>query len=248
MFRTSGRAVDPRTVAPLLREALRANPRVTFIGDTRVTHVTRCDRRRLVVHAHHDGVACAERYDQVANTLWHGRLEIDARLGLDPGRPWLYRYKFGSRIRVSLRPEGPPSLTCVLGPFGDIVNFGARGLFLSWYPIGMVATSTDLRPPEWHQRLSQKTRLEVFRRSFREWLIRCPGLESIGFDEADVDPSGGVIMAWGSTDIDDPESELHTRYEIGVHSVDNYHSVNVGKYTMTPFLGLKTAERILGLS
>ena len=31
---------------------------------------------------------------------------------------------------------------------------------------------------------------------------------------------GGVIFAWGSTDIDDATSELHTRYEIGVHSFD----------------------------
>ena len=248
VFRTSERAVDPRTVAPLLREALHASSRVTFIGDTRVSNVTRSERARLVVHAHHDGVASAEPYDHVANTLWHGRLEIDARLGLAPARPWLYRYKFGSRIRVPLRPDGPPSLTCVLGPFGDIVNFGERGLFLSWYPTGMIATSTDLRPPEWDRGLTPEARHGVFRRSFREWRRRCPRLDALVFEEADVDPSGGVILAWGSTDIDDPQSELHTRYEIGVHSVANYHSVNTGKYTMTPFLGLRTAERILGLS
>ena len=248
VFRTCERAVDPYTVGSLLREALRASPRITFLGDTRVTNVVRAGSGRLVVHADHGAVASAEPYEHVANTLWHGRLEIDATLGLGPSRPCLHRYKFANRIRLRLRPETPPSLTCVLGPFGDIVNFGDRGLFLSWYPTGMVAMSSALRPPEWDQELTSATRHEVFRRSHREWLRLCPELETLVFDEADVDPSGGIIMAWGSTDIDDPRSELHTRFEIGVHSVDNYHSVNTGKYTTAPLLGLETAERILGLA
>ena len=108
VFSTSERSVDPRTVAPLLKAALEASSRISFIGNTRVTSVTRTARGRLVVHGVCDGAYSAEAYDHVANTLWHGRLEIDATLGLAPERPWLYRYKFGSRIRVALRPETPP--------------------------------------------------------------------------------------------------------------------------------------------
>jgi hypothetical protein len=29
--------------------------------------------------------------------------------------------------------------------------------------------------------------------------------------------------------------------------VDGYHSVNTGKYTMVPYLGLRAAERVLGV-
>ena len=140
----------------------------------------------------------------------------------------------------------PPSITCVLGPFGDIVNFGDRGLYLSWYPIGMTATSQALRPPEWEDEYTPEARYEVFRRSYEHWSTLCPGLAEIEFTPEDVDPSGGVIFTWGDSDIDDDESELHERYEIGVVTVGNYHTVNTGKFTMSPYFGLKTAERILG--
>jgi hypothetical protein len=77
---------------------------------------------------------------------------------------------------------------------------------------------------------------------------RCPPLRSLRFRPSDVDPGGGIIFAWGDTGVDDPESMLHERFEIGVHSYGNYHTVNTGKYTMTPWMGMKTAERILGVS
>ena len=56
-----------------------------------------------------------------------------------------------------------------------------------------------------------------------------------------------MIFAWGESDISDPHSKLHDRYQIGVHSVDRYHSVNTGKYTLVPYFGLKAAERVLGI-
>lgn len=89
--------------------------------------------------------------------------------------------------------------------------------------------------------------MEVFRRSLAEWRKRCPSLATLAFLDKDVDPSGGVIFAWGDTGLDDPWSKLHDRHEVGVYSVGNYHSVNTGKYTLGPLMGLKTAERILGI-
>jgi hypothetical protein len=56
---------------------------------------------------------------------------------------------------------------------------------------------------------------------------------------------GGVIVAWGHTDIDDPASELHRRYEIGVTSNGRYHSVDPGKLTMTPYFAGVCADRIV---
>jgi hypothetical protein len=55
---------------------------------------------------------------------------------------------------------------------------------------------------------------------------------------------GGVIVAWGSTDIDDHASELHRRYEIGVHSYGSYHSIDSGKLTMAPHFAKICADRI----
>jgi hypothetical protein len=55
---------------------------------------------------------------------------------------------------------------------------------------------------------------------------------------------GGVIVAWGETDIYDPASELHRRYEIGVTSCGRFHSVDPGKLTMAPLFAEVCAERI----
>lgn len=247
MFRTNERAVDPRTVAPLLRAAARGNPRIRFIGGARVIDVARLDHGAIAVTFEKDGERYVEEYDQVANTLWHGRLEIDARIGLRPEMSWMHRYKFANRVRVPLGPE-IPSITCVLGPFGDIVNYGANGLFLSWYPEGMIGTSFDLQPPDWDHELTPERRHRVFQRSHAEWIERCPLLRSLDFSEKDVDPGGGVIFAWGNTGVDDQRSKLHDRYDVGVYSVRNYHTVDTGKYTLSPLMGMRTADRILGVA
>lgn len=247
-FRTSERSIDPRPLAAALRGAVAAEPGIHLIGNARVCSVDPGGGGRLRVTFEIGGETHHECYDQVANTLWHGRLEIDAGRGLPQDRSWLYRYKFGNRVLVPLEPHAVPSLTCVLGPFGDIVNFGDGGLYLSWYPIGMTATSRELRPPEWEQSHSPAARYDVFRRSYDHWVTLCPSLGGVDFSPDDVDPAGGVIFSWGATDIDHHDSELHQRYEIGIYTVGNYHTVNTGKFTMTPFFGLRTAERILGLS
>lgn len=54
-----------------------------------------------------------------------------------------------------------------------------------------------------------------------------------------------MITAWGETDISDPASELHRRYEIGVNSAEGHHSIDTGKYTMAPLFARICADRIL---
>ena len=84
-------------------------------------------------------------------------------------------------------------------------------------------------------------------RSLEHWSTLCPKLKDIRFGPDAIDATSGVIFAWGESDIGDPDSKLHDRYQIGVHTLDRYHSVNTGKYTLVPYLGLKAAERVLGL-
>ena len=64
----------------------------------------------------------------------------------------------------------------------------------------------------------------------------------------DITVRGGVIVAWGSTDIDDRASELPRRHEIGVHSYGSYHSIDPGKLTMAPHFAAICADRILSKS
>jgi hypothetical protein len=74
-----------------------------------------------------------------------------------------------------------------------------------------------------------------------------PALRSL--DAADLERAeaiGGVIVAWGKTDIDDPKSELHLRRDIGIHSEGCYHSIDPGKLTMAPYFAERCAARIAG--
>ena len=62
---------------------------------------------------------------------------------------------------------------------------------------------------------------------------------------SDVSVKGGVIVACGQTDIDDPHTELHNRFEIGVTSACRFHSIDPGKLTMVPYFAGVCADRIL---
>ena len=247
-FRTSERAIDPRVIARALAYAIAGTPRVRFIASAEVRHVAWADDHRLRVTWRHDGEDETEPYDHVVNALWQSRLRIDAGLGLMPERTWIYRYKIGGWLPNRAGSTAVPSLTFVLGPFGDVVNYGDRGVYFAWYPTGMIGSSRDLAPPDWEASLTLAERRVILQQSYEALVKRCPALASVDYVERRVDPVGGVIFAWGETDIQAADSRLHTRHEIGIHSVRNYHSVNTGKYTMGPYLGYKTAERLLGIA
>jgi FAD dependent oxidoreductase len=247
LFRTSERAINPRAIARLLRRALEAAPRIRFIGNARISSAAWASDR-IQISFSLNGEHHADTYDHVANTLWHGRLAIDAELGLAPPQGWIHRFKLGGWINTPIDETAIPSMTIVLGPFGDVVNFGPAGWYFSWYPTGLVGTSLDLQPPDWNAALANGDRLAMLRSSYEEVSKRLPPLRSMPYSDGLVQPAGGMIFAWGRTDIDVADSKLHTRHEIGIHSTGHYHSVNTGKYTMVPYLGQKTAERILGIS
>ena len=248
LYRTSELAVDVRSIADQLSAAVQANPRIRFIASSQILSVTSAGSGKLCVGFRRGGDEHSEVYDQVANTLWHGRLEIDSTAGLAPERTWIYRYKMGGWVNLPVEPDAIPSVTFVLGPFGDIVNLGLRGLYFCWYPLGMLGTSHELKPPDWQRQLSESKRRSILRDSYQALQNLCPALHSLKYADDTVEVVGGIIFAWGATDIDHQSSRLHTRHEIGIHSVGNYHSVNTGKYTMVPYLGYQTAERILGIS
>ena len=200
----------------------------------------------LTVHARSADGATRESFDSVVNALWDGRLALDEKRGLKPRRSWLYRFKHGIRFRLPPNRPAIPSTTIVLGPFGDTVAYGDGTYYLSWYPAGMLATSSEVSPPEW----SPFPESGMGNKIIAESIVGMAGSVTAlkGLDPSsliDVSVMGGVIVAWGSTDIDDPESLLHQRHEIGVHSLGRYHSIDPGKLTMAPYFASLCAARIM---
>jgi len=255
-YKTIERAVDSQKLAVILRACILACKKISFIDQAQVIKIEN-DQDRLRVYYRKDKDKdkheYVSTYDRVVNTLWHGRLKIDASLNLVPNRDWLYRYKLGIRFKCIDDISHIPSVTLILGSFGDIVNYDGQKLYISWYPSGMVDSSKEIQPPDWNgthapdKQLTEEQKMEIFDNSLEALSSIIPGLQKIKRNQIiDKDIRGGVIFSWGKTDIDDIDSELHKRYEIGVHSNRNYHSIDTGKYTMAPLFAVEVGNRILG--
>ena len=246
-YHTVERSVDTWRLAERLRAAVRASSRIRFHGESTVSAVRPNGDGALDVMWTSGGEQFQKRYASVVNALWGGRLAIDAGLGLTPRRRWLYRYKFGIRLAICPGTALPPTVTLVHGSFGDVVNFPSGLTYLSWYPTGMVGTSGEVVHPAWDAHFDDARKRAICDESIRQLAVLLKPLRQLrepAITARYVD--GGVIFAWGATDIDDPHSELHNRHDIGVHTTGNYHSIDPGKFTMVPMLAMEVVDRIAG--
>lgn len=247
IFRTTEYAVEPRIISEKLTDAVHAHPNITLILNTKITAVSNHEND-LKINFIQGKTTGSEVYPEVINATWNGLLAIDKTMGIEPPQKWSHRYKFGNKILIPLKPEDLPSLTIVQGPFGDTVNFRERGLFMSWYPVGRTGWSEDYRAPDWDSQYSTEERMEVFEKSLEKIALRIPALNNLSYQSNEISPVGGVIYAHGNTDVDVAESKLHTRFEVGMRSFGNYHTVNTGKYTIIPLLAVNIANRICGIN
>lgn len=243
-FRTAEIGIDPEALARLVRARLAADPKIRCLQGAQVHGVER-NGKRVTVDFEQSASRGREPYDHVVNTLWEGRLAVDRTAGLEPARPWLFRVKQNLRLCAPSVAGAIPSATIVLGPFGDVVNYGNGTLYLSWYPASLRGTSSDLTPPPWPMPLEEQACGEL-RQAIQSGLARIvPAIASLTPDAVESwEVRGGIIFAWGATDIDDPGSGLHQRHAIGPRSQGRYHTVDTGKLTMAPLFGKMVADRI----
>lgn len=246
VYRTTERSVDTWRLAERLREAVHASALIRVHTGTTVAGVCRDADAGFVVVLTSGDAETRARYRHVVNALWGGRLGIDAGLGFLPRRRWLYRYKFGIRLALRQGTPRPPTVTLVHGSFGDVVNFSSGLTYVSWYPAGMVGSSDAIVPPDWGAMFDACQRRAIACESVQALGTYLRALRDV--PEAHVTAchvDGGVIFAWGATDIDDPGSELHQRHDIGIHTEGNYHSVDPGKYTMAPMFAVQLGDRLV---
>lgn len=193
-----------------------------------------------------DGAQWQHQVDMVVNCLWEGRLKIDQQLGILPKRSWVYRLKYRVLVELPEALSSLPSLTFVLGRYGDIVTSqDSKIAYLSWYPCCLQGWSTDLTiPPSWddiyNQNLNQATKNKVANAALQAFDQIIPGILHSRIKQI----AAGVIFSWGTTDIDDPVSELHARHDIGVEEHDGYFSINTGKFTSAPLFAQQLVQKI----
>lgn len=192
-----------------------------------------------------NGATWSAEADSVVNCLWEGRLAIDRHLGLVPNRPWVHRLKYRVLGTLPAALHAMPSITLMLGRFGDIVNYGDGRMYASWYPACLRGWSGDVDvPASWNQACDGTIAPDE-----RDGVAAgtLAGLDEFvpGFAGATVTSvAAGVIFSWGRTDIDDLESELHARHEIGPQAHDGYITVNTGKLTTAPLFARQIAAML----
>lgn len=242
-FRTIELSVDPLIVAQMLRQAIAEQSRITFLPNRRVERVIIDPSGAPLVAIKGEGTLGP--YDHVINALWQDRLRVDASAGLRADRPWLHRYKLAVHLTGSSGPP-LPSTSIMLGEYGDVVEFGGGRRYLSWYPACKLGEWPDLQPPDIAPMLREANRKSTLGATLTALAGIIPAVNALDLSDATVDIEGGYIFAWGRTDIADPESELHGRSDIGIHSHGRYHSIDTGKYGMAPYFADMLADRLCG--
>ena len=243
-FATPEVAIDPVALAEALRGRIAADRQI----DVRLNHEVLSveDSDGLSVSMDTSSGTIRERFDHVVNALWDGRLAINEKRGLRPERPWLHRLKYGVSFRLPAGAKLPPSATFVSGPFGEVVSYADGLTYLTWYPVCLQGISKDVTPPEWSTYPPEPLRSHLVEGTLQAMAQFVPSLRALDPHQLkDVTVKGGVIVAWGQTDIYDPASELHRRFEIGVTSTGRFHSIDPGKLTMAPYFADICAGRIL---
>jgi hypothetical protein len=243
-FRTNELAIDPIGLAAVLKARVRLDPRIKVRLGRRVVGLLTKSRGPAVATDGAEGPEVS-RYDHVVNALWDGRLAADATRGEVPSRPWLHRFKYGIRISAPSASTTIPTVVFVQGPLGDVVRYSDGTWYLSWYPACLLGTSSALAPPDWRDE-GKTHSAQITEDTVNAFANLITSLRGFGSDQiAEATLLGGMITAWGRTDIGDPGSELHNRYDIGIHSADGFHSIDTGKYTMAPLFACLCADRIV---
>ncbi len=243
-WQTVERAIDSAAVAEDLRAAVARCSAIRFVADTEVLAAapTQDD---VSIETSRGGTVTTCRYQQVVNALWDGRLAVDLTAGVAPHRRWLHRFKYGMVIHGA-KWHHPVSTTVVLGPFGDIVSYPSGNIYLSWYPDCLAATSQALVPEPQPRELPEPARSELIHKSLAALSAIYPPLAELSLGgDVSIQLAGRPIFSWGDqVDIDQHDSKLHSRADVGVASHGRYHTVNTGKYTLGPMLAVELAQQV----
>jgi glycine/D-amino acid oxidase-like deaminating enzyme len=237
-FETAEIAIDPYRLTDAMVDRVRCHPNVILRMRTAVTGATIA---RDAVKLELDGGG-VERFEQTVNCGWCGRLALDAAAGLAPPPAWSFRRKYFLRVPPSAATARVAPTTIVLGGFGDAVRYPSGHMFVSWYPVGCTGIETGLHPAPEPSIVPGALRRELLR-GVTEIV---PALANIDADLlAAAELRSGVIYALGRTNVDNPTSRLHQRYDVGPRSSGRYHTIDTGKLTTAPYFARRLARAVL---
>lgn len=244
-FATSERSVDPQRLASHLRTALAAEELIQWWPSTSVEQVCPNGDGSWTLKGSGGELIAAGKYDLVINAAWSDLVRLDEQIGLESLTEWSYRYKLANRVHRSVSTTDLLSVTIVLGAFGDLVNFGDQGgIFVSWYPHGRLIFTESVELPDWNGAEHEHEREAAYEKSRIAWEEMSPQFRALHVINDPVDVRGGIILASGRLDVDDPNSALHSRVQVGITRSGTYFSVNTGKYTLAPLMAQNVISQV----
>ena len=237
-------AINPTALALEIRKCIDDHPKIEVRCNSTVIGAEK-ETVSISVRIESPNGRQQSSFDHVVNALWDGRFALNETLGYRANRPWLHRLKYGVSFRLPSNAIPPPSSTFVSGPFGEVVTYRDGIVYLTWYPECLQAISADVTPPDWQTYPLEPLRSRIASGTLRALSEIVPTLRELNVESLpEITVKGGAIVAWGKTDIYDPNSELHCRFEIGVTSDERFHFVDPGKLTMAPYFAEICADRI----
>ena len=245
VFETDEYGVDPRRLSREVSRAVRENALIELHTGVKVDTVYSPAANRWSLTDQFGVPVASGLFDVVLNSTWSDLLRIDSQVGIPLPEDWSYRFKLGNRVQCAVLPEELRSVTVVLGAFGDIVNYGEEGgVFVSWYPSGRLLMTDEVDLPDWNGPEFELQRKDAFEESRVVWESMSQRLRALDVGQSSVDTRGGMILATGRLDVDDAASPLHSRVKIGVSQKGSFFSLNTGKYTLAPIMGVLCCETI----
>lgn len=244
-FATEELAIDTARLAVAIRSAINSHPRITFLPGRTVRAVGAMDDGYRIGGDGPDGAWSIDAA-QVVNATWERRVALDAQLGLPAPDGLLHRLKYRVIVRLPERLRGAPSVSMVLGRYGDLVVRPDGTAYLSWYPAGLRGWSHDSEPPADWDGPCRGEPPEEMRRTVRAGILA--GMAAWFPGIADAEPlviDAGAIVAVGHSDVDDRRSGLHDRTRIGVWSQGGWHSVDPGKLTTAPRFAVEACDHVI---
>jgi len=145
-------------------------------------------------------------------------------------------------VRTS-QPIAVPSSLIAVGAYGDIKNYNGRDFYLSWYPAGMLVEGKEIQHPA-PPGLDDARRNAIAGNTFEALSAVLRGVSRIRDHAQEVSVQGGWVYAQAEGSLEDPQSSLHKRDQLGVKWFGTYASVDTGKYSVAPFLAKAIASRL----
>ncbi len=268
-FKTEEISISTVHLSHIIRRTIQGNPNITFLGNTEILGVERLPNDTIHVELQHNSEISTRKYACVANCLWDDKIRVDKTAGIHDQTPWLLRYK--AMINISLQSSADmsdiPSATGILGAYGDVVNLNSGSFYISWYPLCKITQTNTGEgrelPDKVHKGLlphhirkwishypmisnliTSVTHKNFINQNISEMSVYIPSLKRLLRCKKQSKLTGGIILAKGLTDIDDPKSNLHQRSEIGPRAYGSYVTVDTGKYCMAPLFATETADLI----